>query len=73
MDQRSIVLYLARKGLTEVAIYEDLVATLGAEVISYPSATCHLQAAKFAASNPEVAFSELIRERDDCDQAILLA
>jgi hypothetical protein len=39
MDQRLIVLYLARKGLTVMAIYEDLIATLGAEVMSYPSVT----------------------------------
>jgi hypothetical protein len=35
MDQRSIVLDLASKGLTAVAIHDDLVATLGAEEISY--------------------------------------
>jgi hypothetical protein len=29
MDQRSIVLYLARKGLTGMEIYNDLVVTLG--------------------------------------------
>jgi hypothetical protein len=34
MDQRSIVLYFTRKGLSAVAIYDDLIATLGAEAIS---------------------------------------
>jgi hypothetical protein len=29
MDQQPIVLYLAKKGLAAVGIYEDLVATLG--------------------------------------------
>jgi hypothetical protein len=37
MDQRSIVLYLARKGLAAVAIDEDLVAILGAEANNCPS------------------------------------
>jgi hypothetical protein len=34
MDQKSIVLYLARKRLGAVAIHDDLVATLGAEAIN---------------------------------------
>jgi hypothetical protein len=56
-----------------VAIYEDLVATLGAEAISYPSIMRSLWEAKFATSNPEVTLSEPIREHDDYDQPILLA
>jgi hypothetical protein len=55
-----------------VEIY-DLGATLGAEVISYPSITPYLREAKFATSNPAVTFSEPIPEHADCDQAILLA
>jgi hypothetical protein len=61
-----------QEGINSVAISEDLVATLGAEAISYPLVTRYLQEAKFAASNPYVTFSERIREYDDCDQAILL-
>jgi hypothetical protein len=37
MDQRLIFVHLARNGLAAVAIYEDLVATLGEEAINYPS------------------------------------
>jgi hypothetical protein len=73
MDQQSIVLHLARKGLAAVAIYEDLVVTLAAEAINYPSVTCYLREAKFATSNQEVAFCEPIPEHDDCHQATLLA
>jgi hypothetical protein len=73
MDQCVIVLYLARKGLTAVEICEHLLATLGAEVINSSSVTRHLREAKFATSNPEVTFSEPIRKRNDCDQAILPA
>jgi hypothetical protein len=36
MDQQSIVLYLSRKGLSAVAIHDNLVATLDAEAVSYP-------------------------------------
>jgi hypothetical protein len=56
MDQRSIVLCLGRKGLAAVAIEDDLVATLGAQAISYPSVTRYLRETKFATSNPEITF-----------------
>jgi hypothetical protein len=35
MEQRSIVLSLARKGLQSLDIHRDLVATLGPEAVSY--------------------------------------
>jgi hypothetical protein len=73
MDQRSLVVYLARKGLAVVPISEDLVATLGAEEIGYPSVTHYLREVKFATSNPKITFSEPIREHDNCDQDVLLA
>jgi hypothetical protein len=67
MDQRLIILYLARTGLAAVAIHDDLGATLGGEVISYQSATRHLREARLATSNPGNTFSELNIESDDCD------
>jgi hypothetical protein len=73
MNQRSIDFYLTRKELTAVAIYEGLVVTLAAEVISYPSLTHYLREAKFATSNPEITFSESVHKHDDCDQALFLA
>jgi hypothetical protein len=48
MDRQSIVLYLSRKGLSSVAIHDDLVATLGAEAVSYPSVTRYLRETIFA-------------------------
>jgi hypothetical protein len=45
------------KGLAEVSIHDDLVATLGAEAISYPSVTRHLREARLAISNPGITFS----------------
>jgi hypothetical protein len=76
MNQKPIVRYLARKGLTAVLIHHDLVATLGAEAISYQLSAIHLlgtlREARSATSNPEPAFSELDIEPDDCDEAILL-
>jgi hypothetical protein len=56
MDQQSVILYLARKGLAAAAVYEDLVTTLGPEAIRSPSVTRYVREAKFAISNPEAPF-----------------
>jgi hypothetical protein len=72
MDQQLIVLYFSRKGLSAVTIHDDLVATLGAEAVSYPSVTRYLREAIFASSNPDtLPLPE--HYLDDSDQAILLA
>jgi hypothetical protein len=73
MYQQSIVFYLSRKGLSAVAIYDDLVATLGAKVVNYPSVTRYLREAIFASSNPPDPLSPPEYHLDDSDQAILLA
>jgi hypothetical protein len=72
MDQQSIVLYLSRKGLSAVAIHDDLVATLGAEAVSYPSATRSLREAIFASSNPPDRLPPPEHQLDDSSQAIFL-
>jgi hypothetical protein len=62
MDQRSFVLYVARKGFMAIvmamAIHKELVATLGAEAGDCPSVTGYLREAKFALSTHPAAFSE---------------
>jgi hypothetical protein len=73
MDQISIVLYLAKKGLSAVAVHDDLVATLSIEVISYSLVIDHIREARFGTSNPATPFSEIDCEPDHCDEAILLA
>jgi hypothetical protein len=55
MDQQSIVLYLSRKGLLAIAIHDDLVATLGAEAVSYLSVTRYLHEAIFASSRSPIS------------------
>jgi hypothetical protein len=76
MEQRSVVLYLARKGLSPLAIHDDLVTTLGAEAnadaVSYSSVTRYLRAAIFASSNLPTHLPEPEAQFDDCDHAILL-
>jgi hypothetical protein len=73
MDQQSIALYLSRKGLSAVAIHDDLVATFGAEAVSYPSVTHYLREAIFVSSNPPDPLPPPEHQLDDSDQAILFA
>jgi hypothetical protein len=73
MEQRSIVLYLARKGLSPLAIHDDLVTTLAEDAVSYSSVTRYLRDAVSASSNPPTPLPEPKAQFDDCDQAILLA
>jgi hypothetical protein len=47
MDQRSIALYLSINGLSTKAIHQELVRTLGAEAVAYPTVTWYLRTAKF--------------------------
>jgi hypothetical protein len=72
MEQRSIVLYLVRKGLSPLAIHDDLVTTLGADAMSYSSVTRYLRDAVFASSNPPTPLPEPEAQFDDCDHAIML-
>jgi hypothetical protein len=73
MEQRSIFLYPARKGLSPLAIHDNLVTTLGADAMSHSSVTCYLRDAVFASSNPPTPLSEPEAQFDNCDHAILLA
>jgi hypothetical protein len=73
MSQQSIILYLSRKGLSAVTIHDDLVATLGAEVVNYPSLTRYLRETIFTSSNPPDSLPPPEHQLNDFDQAILLA
>jgi hypothetical protein len=73
MDQQSIVLYLSRKKLSAIAIYDNIVATLGAEAMGYPSVIRYLREAIVASSNPPDPLPPPEHQLDDSDQAILLA
>jgi hypothetical protein len=73
MDQRSIVLYLARKGLSAREICDDLEAALGPDAKSYSTVTRFLRETKFLFSDPLVTSSEETPLSDDSNGAILLA
>jgi hypothetical protein len=72
MDQRSSVLYLARKELSAITIHHDLVAALGPAVVSYSSVTRYLREAVFVSFNSLANIPEAEPQFDDCDQAIFL-
>jgi hypothetical protein len=77
MEQRSIILCLTRKGLSPLAIHDDLVTTLGADAdadaVSYSSMTRYLREAIFVSSNPPALLPEPKAQFDDCDHAIMLS
>jgi hypothetical protein len=65
MEQRSIVLYLARKGLSPFAIHDDLVTTLGADAVIYSFVTRDLRDAVFSSSNHPTTLPEPEARLDD--------
>jgi hypothetical protein len=73
-EHRPIVLYLAKKGLSPLAIHDDLVTTLGADAdtVSYLSVTRYLRDAVFTSSNPPTPLPEPEAQFNNCDHAILL-
>jgi hypothetical protein len=66
MDQKSIVLYLAGKDLSAIAVRHDLVATLGPEAVSHSSMTSCLHEAIFVPSNSLANIPEAEPQFDDC-------
>jgi hypothetical protein len=73
MAQRPIVAYLSLKRMSAREIHEDIVATLGADVVSYSSIARYLREAQFPPSKPESHPAVVQRDVDDSDQAILAA
>jgi hypothetical protein len=48
MDQKPIVLYLRMKGMALDAIHDDLVRTLGKDVVAYSPVTKFARSAQFS-------------------------
>jgi hypothetical protein len=53
MTQRLIVAYLSLKGMPAREIHDDIVVTLGPDLVSYSSVTRYLREARFPPSEPE--------------------
>jgi hypothetical protein len=73
MDQKSIAMYLNRKGCTAQVIHDDLVAILGEEAIAYSTVRKYLREAQTAPDDASALFDELSPHMDDSDEAILSA
>jgi hypothetical protein len=71
MDQRSIVLYLNRKGWMARVIQDDLVATLGDERIAYSTVTKYLREVQTGPDNATALPEKISPHIDDSDEAIL--
>jgi hypothetical protein len=71
MTQRPIVAYLSLKEMSAHEIHDDIVATLGPDVVSYSLLTRYLRGARFPPSKPEPHLADVQRDLDDSDQTIL--
>jgi hypothetical protein len=73
MDQKSVVLYLNRKGWMARVIHDDLVATLGEEAIAYSNMTKYLREAQTSPDDATALPEEISPHIDDSDEAVLRA
>jgi hypothetical protein len=73
MDQRSIVLYLNRKGWMARVIHDDLVTTLGEEAIAHSTVTNYLREVQTGPDDASALPEEISPHIDDSDKVILRA
>jgi hypothetical protein len=73
MTQRLIISYLSLKGMSAREIHDDIVATLGPDVVSYSSVARYFREARLPPSKPEPHTADVQRDLDDSYQAILVA
>jgi hypothetical protein len=71
MGQRSVVLRLARKGLSAIGIHHDLAATLGPEVASYSSMTREFREILLVSYDSLANIPEVEPQFDDSVQAVI--
>jgi precorrin-2 methylase len=70
MDQKSIVVYLNRKGWMARVIHYDLVARVGEEAIAYSIVRKYLREAQTCRDDAMPLSEEMSRHIDDSDEAI---
>jgi hypothetical protein len=73
MDQKPIVLYLRMKGMDLDAIHDDLVGTLGKDVVGYSTVTKYARSAQSSGRKEAVPPKAPDVERSPVDEAILTA
>jgi hypothetical protein len=73
MTQSPIVAYLSLRWISAREIHDDIIATLGPDVVSYSSVARHIREAQFPSSKPKPHPADVQRDLADSDQAILAA
>jgi hypothetical protein len=73
MDQKPIVLYLRMKGMALNAIHDDLVRTLGKDVVASSTVTKYGRSAQFSGRKEVTPPEAPDVERSPVDEAILMA
>jgi hypothetical protein len=73
MNFRLIVTDLDRKWLSMHAIHNDIVATLGPDIVGYSTITHYLREAKFPLPTEEASDADDRKSINDADETILFA
>jgi hypothetical protein len=73
MDQKPIVLYLRMKGMVLDTIHDDLVRTLGKDVVAYSTVTKYARSAQFSGRKEATPPETPDVERSPVNEAILTA
>jgi hypothetical protein len=73
MDQRSIVLYLAKTGVRGTEIHRDLEETLGSKAIAYSTVAFYFRGPSFCAANEVEEDQGEMTQVGEVDEAILKA
>jgi hypothetical protein len=73
MTRRPVVAYLSLKGMSTREIHDAIVVTSAPDAVSYSSITSYLCEARFPPLKPELHPTDVQRDLDDSDEAILAA
>jgi hypothetical protein len=73
MGQKPIVLHLRMKGMVPNAIHDDLLRTLGKDVVTYSTVTKYVRSAQFSGRQEATHSEPPDVERSLVDEAILTA
>jgi hypothetical protein len=71
MDQKPIVLYLPMKGMALDAVHDDLVRTLGKDIVAYLTVTKYARSAQFSGRKEATPPEAPDAEHSPVDEAIL--
>jgi hypothetical protein len=73
MEQQSVPLYLAKKGLSATAVHRDLEEMLGPEAVAHSTVTMYLRTLSFRGKTEEEGIGDHDQPLDEVDAAFLNA